>query len=275
MKIEKIKNYNQMLLAVLGTIAILFALVGLIAFMGTVINELRWNRYKDVEGGILSGEKIEELQKENEREQVISYELPKLTDTLNSVYIIPISHKTLNEPEQIEGLLDIYQNSKGKLKSDNRYANRFYGAYNNLIVYDQKTGTGNRLFDQRVNFNEIEVEYFDDDILLLLRVAEKDTHKDGVINMLDFKNLYIYSLGEKQLKKIGNEDMDVLRHQFLNESKDVIIQFGIDKNSNGKYEEYNEPAIIKRYHYSTGSLNDIVNPTTHANLQMMLEGTEK
>ena len=72
MKIEKIKNYNQMLLAVLGTIAIIFALVGLIAFMGTVINEFRWNRHNDVEGGILSDEKIEELQKENKREQVIS-----------------------------------------------------------------------------------------------------------------------------------------------------------------------------------------------------------
>lgn len=95
MKIEKIKNYNQKLLAVLGTIGAIFLVIALIAFISIVIKEFRWSNYDDVETGILSNEKIEKLQKENKREQVISYETPKLIDTLNSVYIFPVSHKTL------------------------------------------------------------------------------------------------------------------------------------------------------------------------------------
>ena len=274
MKIEKIKNYNQKLLAVLGTIAIIFALVGLIAFTVMIIDEFRWNRNNDMETGILSEEKIEELQKENKREQIISYELPQLIDTLNAIYIIPVSHITLNEPEGIQGLLDVsYSNSK--LNVDSRYASQFYGVYNNLIVYDRKAEISHKLFEQRVNFNEIKAEYFADDILLLFNVAEKDTYRDGVINLQDYKSLYIYSINERQLKKVENDNMDIFSYAFLNESKDLIIQFGIDKNKNGRYEDHNEPAIIKSYNYLSGSLTDIVNPTTHANLQMMLEGTEK
>ncbi|MDN5211908.1 hypothetical protein QQ020_07590 [Fulvivirgaceae bacterium BMA12] len=274
MKIEKIKNYNQMLLAVLGTIAIIFALVGLIAFAVMIIDEFRWNRNNEMETGILSEEKIEELQKENKREQVISYELPQLVDTPNAIYIIPVSHITLHEPEGIQGLLDAsYSNSKQDI--DSRYASQFYGVYNNLIVYDQKAETSNKLFEKRVNFNEIKAEYFSDDILLLFKVAEKDTYRDGVINLQDYKSLYIYSISEGQLKKIGNDDMDIFSYAFLGDSKDLIIQFGIDKNKNGRYKSYNEPTIIKRYHYLSGSLTDIVNPTTHTNLQMMLEGSEK
>jgi hypothetical protein len=56
-------------------------------------------------------------------------------------------------------------------------------------------------FDERVNFSKINTEYFSDDILLLFKVAKKNTHKDGVINLLDFKSLYIYSINEKKIKK--------------------------------------------------------------------------
>ena len=91
MKIEKIKNYNQKLLAVLGTIGGIFLVVALVSFISIVIQEHRRYDYEEPETGILSEEKIEKLQKENKREQVISYETPILIDTLNSKYIIPTS----------------------------------------------------------------------------------------------------------------------------------------------------------------------------------------
>ncbi|WP_459209248.1 hypothetical protein [Aquimarina rhabdastrellae] len=277
MKTEKIKNYNQKILAILGTLAIILIIVSILGIGGVAISEfLRFKNYDDTETGILSDEKIEELQKENKREQVISYKTPQLIDTLNSVYIIPISHKNLNEAEDINGVLNIRKPSgKNYKSSDRRYSRKYYGTYNNLIIYNQQNDSTNKLFDKRVNFNNIDSEYFSDEILLLFKVAEKDTYKDGVINLLDFKSLYIYSLNQRKLKKIENSEMDIVSYKFLNESKDLIVSFGIDKNNNGKYEELNEPTMIKKYNYKTGKLIDIIDEKMNSELQKMLEGTEK
>lgn len=277
MKIEKVKNYNQKILAILGTLAIILVIVLIIGISGIAISEIfRFNNDGPIETGILSDEKIEELQKENKREQVISYETPKLIDTLNSVYIIPVSHKNLNEAEDINGLLNMRKSSSSSYElSDSRYSRQFYGAYNNLIIYNQKNNLSHKLFDKRANFNDIKVEYFTGDILLLFNVAEKDTYKDGVINLLDFKSLYIYSLAKKKLKKIENKEMDIVSYKFLNESKNLIVSFGIDKNKDGKYEDLNEPTIIKKYNYETEKLTDIIGEKTNSELQKMLEGTDK
>ena len=277
MKIEKIKNYNQKLLAILGTLGALFLVIALIAFISIIIKEHRdYSSYNDVETGILSDEKIEKLQQENKRLQVISYETPKLIDTLKSVYIIPVSHKMLNQKEDINGVLNGFVGASGEhyASSDNRYSSGFYGAYNNVIIYNQNNQINKKLFDKRVNFNTIHTEYFDNDILLLIQASEKDTYKDGVINLEDFKSLYIYSFKQKKMKKVSIEGMDVFNYKFLNNSTDLIIEFGIDKNSDGQYESYNEPILIKTYDFKSGTLSDIIDNQTHSDLQKTLEGSE-
>lgn len=276
MKIDKVKNYNQKLLAVLGTIGAIFLVVALISFISIVIQEHRRSSYNDPETGILSDEKIEKLQKENKREQVISYETPKLIDTLNSIYIIPVSHKTLNEKENINGLLNAYSYSEEFYKKpDSRYSGGFYGAFNNVIIYNPNNGNNKKLFDERVNFNDIKTEYFDKEILLLIKASEKDTYKDGVINLKDFKSLYIYSFSQKKMQKVGIDGMDIYNYKFINNSQDLIIGFGIDKNNDGQYEEYNEPILIKKYDFESGLLTDIVDQKTSSDLQKTLEGTQK
>lgn len=276
MKIEKVKNYNQKLLAVLGTIGALLLLVALIALISEVIRDYRWSNNDDVEIGILSDEKIEELQKENKREQVISYETPKLVDTLNSIYIIPVSHKKLNEAEDINGLLSVKRTSRSSYESsDNRYSRQFYGAYNNLIIYNQQNDSTNKLFNKRVNFNNIDTEYFSNEILLLFKVAETDTYKDGVINLKDFKSLYIYSFSQNKMQKVGIDGMDVYNYEFINNSKNLIITFGIDKNDDGQYQEHNEPTVIKKYDFANGQMTDIISKEISSDLQKTLEGTEK
>lgn len=271
----KIEKYNQRILAVLGTVGVIFLIVALLAFISiTIMEHRRFNDY-DTETGILSDEKIEELQKENKREQVISFRQPRLIDTLNSTYIIPVSHKTLDEQEDINGLLNAYSGSSKYEPSDSRYSSGIYGNYNNVIVYKPKAGNSKKLFNERINFNQIQSEYFDDDIYLLMNIAKKDTYKDGVINLKDFKSLYIYSLNSGSLKNIGIDGMDVFDYEFLNESKDLIIRFGIDKNDDGTYNEYNEPTIIKKYNLESEILTDIVDEKIRSELQKTLEGTKK
>jgi hypothetical protein len=277
MKIEKIKNYNQKLLAVLGTIGAIFLVVALVSFIFIAIQESRRYDYNEPETGILSEEKIQELQKENKRKQVISFESPILVDTLNLNYIIPVSHKTLNGTEDIVGLLNAFTSSDSKIskKNDDRYSRRFYGVFNNVILYDGKKGTNNKLFNNRLNFEKIETEYFDDEILLLIKASDKDTFKDGVINLKDFSSLYIYALNEGEMRKIEISGMDVFHFNFIEKTKDLIIEFGVDKNNDGFYENYNEPTIIKRYDFKNQKLVDIIDPKISSELQKLLEGTEK
>lgn len=280
MKIEKVKNYNQKLLAILGTIGGVFLVVALVSFISIVIQEHRRFDYNEPETGILSEEKIEKLQKENKREQVISYETPILLDTLNSKYIIPVSHKTLDEEEDISGLLGLTNGftgseSKEYVKKDERYSRKYYGEYNNIIVFDESKSTNIKLFKNRINFNEIKSEFFKNEILIIINASEKDTFKDGVINLRDLSSLYIYSLKEMKMRKIGIKGMDVFSYKFINGSKNLIIEFGIDKNKNGAFEDYNEPIILRKYDFKSQRLIEIIDEKINSELQKKLEGTKK
>lgn len=276
MKIEKVKNYNQKLLAILGTILVLLAAVGLVLFVffgiTEISREIRYNRPYD---GILSDERIEELQKENKRQQVISYDFPRLVDTLNSVYIIPVRHKTLKEAEYIDeellGLMNFYESEE----IDARYSKSYYGSFNNLLIFDVKEKSLTTLFDERINFNEIRTEIIGNEILILFSAALKDTYKDGVINLRDLKSLYIYSLSDKRLRKISEDDMDVLNYDFAYDTKDLLISFGIDYNKDGKYNSSSEPSVIKKYDFINDQLVDIIDNETNIQLQKLLEGSDK
>ncbi len=252
------------------------AIIGLISISVFAIDEImRSFRNNNQDDGILSDEKIEELQKENKRQQLISYETPRLVDSLNLIYIIPVTHKTLNSAEFIDeevlGLLDMH----GSYKSDKRYSRQYYGNFNNLLVYDYKKHSIHKLFNDRINFGNIQTEYFKDDILVLFSASTKDTYKDDVINQEDYKTLYIYSLNDKRLREIQLDSADVSQIIFVENSKDLIIQFGIDHNKDGKFDQYSEPSLIKKYDYKSEKLVDIVSQEINAELQRKLEGTKK
>lgn len=276
MKIDRIKNYNQKMLAVLGSIVVLIAIVALIATISFAIDEInRSLRRNNQDEGILSDERIEELQKENKRKQLISYDIPSLVDTLNLIYIIPVSHKTLNSEEYIDdqvlGLMDMH----GSYKTDSRFSSMYYGDFNNLLIYDYKNHKIDKLFENRINFEDIRTEYFQDDILVLFKASTKDSYKDGVINQQDYKTLFIYSLKSKDLKEISLENMDISDIQFIENSKDLIINFGIDHNQDGKYDKYREPSILKKFDFDKGELVDIISEKLNTELQKKLEGTNK
>ena len=276
MNIEKIKNYNQKLLAILGTVLLLISIVGLISIIYFAITEInRSYRYNNQDVGILSDEKIEELQQENKKQQLISYEIPRLVDTLNLVYIIPVSHKTLNSAEFIDKDVLGLMNTHRSKKIDSRYSKQYFGDFNNLLIYDYKSDNIERLFEDRVNFENIQIEYFMDDIILLFKAATKDTYKDGVINQLDYKILFLYSLKDKMLKEIKLKNADVYQIKFVENSKDLIVKFGLDHNKDGKFDVSTEPSLIKKYDFKRGELKDIVSEKINKELQMKLEGRKK
>ncbi len=279
MNIEKVKKYNHKLLAVLGTIVALMALIGLISLLTFVVGDISSSFGSNNQDGILSDEKIELLQKENKRQQIVSYQIPELVDTLNLIYMIPVSQKTLNNPEGIEddGVLGLLDMQGGSFSSGKKYRKRsYYGSYNNLLIYDAKKENSTKLFDDRVNFEKIDTKYFDDnDVFIVFTAATADSFKDGLINSKDLKKLYIYSVAEQKLKDVSLNNADVIAYKFVNESKNLLVQFGIDYNEDGKYESSKEPKTLRLFNYKSGALSEIVSKEIHSQLQKKLEGSSK
>lgn len=276
MNIEKVKSYNQKVLAGLGTLVVLFGIVGLIAVAHEVIEDIKRDRYYENEvKGILSDEEIEELQKKFQRQQLVNYKEFILLDTVQHLYMIPVGQKDLKNPEASEygllGLLDIESSYEYELQ-DGRYTGSHYGDYNNLLIYDEKGNTQKKLFDFRVNFTMIKIKRFEDDILLLMNIASKDTHKDGVVNLNDLNDLFIYSLKEDRLRKVSLEGSDLLNYDFIPDSKDLLIRYGVDYDKSGFYTANIEPSVIMKYDYLNEDLSAVVDDKLHGELQKMLEG---
>lgn len=274
MKIEKIKNYNQKLLAALGTVLLLIAIIGL----GIIILEVGSDIYRSLKrndqiGGIISDDGVKELQDENKRKQLISYDSPTLVDTINSIYVIPVSHITLDKAEGINGLLN-YESALPATRYGTQVSNEFYGQFMNLLIYDERKGEAKQLIDNRINFEKYEIKYFEDDVFILFKASDKDSHKDGIVDLRDLTSLFLYSLKEGKLYNIGLENRAIKSYDFVNDSKDLLIQFGIDHNNDGSFNAYNEPVDIKKYVFETGNLEDVINNNIDQNLQKLLEGSD-
>lgn len=277
MNIERIKNYNQKLLAVFGTLLGLVAVIGLVFFLYVAISEFFWDTYEYEDEGILSHEKVEELLEENKRQQLVTYNDPQLLDTVNMVYLVAVSHRFLDTPEYIDGgvlgLLNTFE-PKSSSKLDYRYSQQYYGYFNNMLLYDYKKNQLVKIIEKRVNFDEFQVEYFENDIIVWFKASTKDTYKDGVINQNDLRSLFLYSLKERKLKEINIDNADVKRVSFVENQKDIFITFGLDKNENGRFDRKEEPTQIKLYNFETGEISNLVSNQIHQELQKSLEGTK-
>jgi len=271
MNIDKIKNYNQKMLALFSTIVVLMAAIGLISFLGFIISDL-WPSKPIVETNVLlADEQVERFGRDSLRQQIISYEEPRLVDTACLVYLIPVALRTLENPEYygegVDELLDKFSSgSSRKIR-----VKQFYGSFINLIVYDYKNSKTWNVCDARVMGKNLAVVYYDDEILAVFEASEKDTDKDGKITLADFTNLNVYSFKESRLKRVGKDDMTVLSYKFVEGTKDLLILFGIDRNKDGKFNSATEPIQVFKYNYSTGSLANVIDSATQKEIQRIID----
>lgn len=268
MDIDKIRNYNQKILAVLGTVLLVTATIGLIMLVVTVSKSL-FPRSQSTTNSLLSDDKAIELKKDSLRQQIISYQSPRLVDTLNLVYLIPVDVKTLEKSEKIdkERFSDI---GKKREVYELNTEHEFYGSFNNLIVYDYKNNANQKVCDYRIIGTDLLVKYFEDEIVIVFTGAEKDTNKDGVVTLDDFKSLFVYSLKDKNLRKIEIKNSTVDSFKFVEKKKDILITFGCDRDADNIYDSEKDPTFIMKYDYVNKSLVPIVDKGLEAGIQKII-----
>jgi hypothetical protein len=273
MNIEKVKNYNQKMLATLSTILVIMAAIGLISLIVYLIAEIIPDK-KPKTNTLLADEKVEQLKKDSLRQQIISYDNPLLIDTINLVYLIPVNVKTLGKPEDLDseimGLMDI-RPGKAFGSSERYFEEYFYGSFNNLLIYDYKNSITQKICDRRIIGTDLSYNYFLDDIMISFSGAESDTDKDGIITLKDMRSLYIYALKEKRLRHISIKNSTVLSFEHIKPYKDLLITFGYDRNKDDLFEGNTEPRFIMKYDFQSDSLFPIVEKKLEMEIQKLID----
>ena len=275
MDIEKIKNYNQKVLAVLCTLGVVFLLICTIIVL---IEAWPHGGYEVSPQGLIADEETEALNQENLRRQIVSYETPWLIDTLQSIYIVPVSIKTLKRPEEAtttgDGVLNLMDISSSRFKKGGGYYNhkRFEGKYANLIVYDGVNGNTKSLFDERVIIGNVQTYYFKDDILLVFYVATKDTDKNGVIDLNDLRSLNLYSFQNGTMRRISEGNNQVADYRFMENTKDLLIELQLGQYQDNQFTYSSSPQKIMKYDYNSQQLTNIIPDKIQDEMQKLVEG---
>jgi len=258
MDIEKIKNYNQKVLAVFLTALVAFAAIGLLSLIVFLFTEV-FNFSRSSSYNSLEGIQVDEIQQNsNSKDNYklhVSYNFPDLVDTSNQIYIIPVSHQTQ---------YDIQNNlmKRGKYSGLNSYGGSdsydYYSQsiYINLLIYDAKNASLEKLFNQQIIIGEYNKYIYKDDILVVFEAADKDSNKDGQLSLNDETSLYFYSVMNKIMKQARIEGQTVLQYSFIAETKNAIIRFGL--NPDNRREKDNEqvisPGILGQFSFDSDKL---------------------
>lgn len=279
MKIEKVKNFNQIILAIAGVLGLFLLLIFVVMAVSDLFQD--WNvgsgRNRTITNSLISEDEVEALNQENLRLQIVSYEVPWLIDTTNVVYVIPVSVSTLDKPETVvessgdEGLYALMDTYSSVRKKGYYEANYFEGQYVNLIVYKPIENKTILLFNERIMLNGLRTYHFENDVLLIFYTVEKDTNKDGLINFNDDKNLCVYSLKTEKIHRIAEGENSITDYQFVEESKDLLIEFSLSQYNDVKFKSY-KPRKIMKYNFETGKLSEVVPDQIQQQIQHLVEG---
>ncbi|MCF8297057.1 MAG: hypothetical protein K9J13_05870 [Saprospiraceae bacterium] len=274
MKIEKLKNYNQKILAIFGTLLILIVVVVIVWSLTEYFRSFRY-AYTPNESVIVSEEVAVDNFENNIRTHKISIEDFELIDTLRRLFLIPVSQTSLEMEEAIfkysrnsgetDGLLNLYGGN----------SNFYYGqqSFNNALIYDSKDGSMIKLFDKRVSISNMYIEKKYDETFILFAVIDKDTYQDKILDKDDYKTLCIYSTKTETIKAILNENADFKEYYFLEGKEHMIIKYGIDTNKDGTC-NWDEPTVLKRYSMKDDKLEPLVSNDLYNELQDLLDGKE-
>jgi|WetSurMetagenome_2_1015567.scaffolds.fasta_scaffold163971_1 hypothetical protein len=273
MNIEKVKNYNQKMLAVFITIIVGIAAIGLISFIVFLFSEIIPNNKPDT-NTLLSEKKLDQLKKDSLRQQIISYNTPELVDTTSLLYLIPVNVKTLTKPEkmdkQVLGILDVNKEA-GYSSSRFNTERSYYGSFNNILLYDFKNNQSRMIVGKRIIGSDLQYKYFDDEIILTFTGSEYDTDLDNQITLKDLQDLFIYSLKDRVLKQLKQPNSTVESYKFVTGEKDILITFGYDRDKNNNFDIETEPTYVMRYNFKTGEIQNIVDKNLESEIQAIID----
>lgn len=268
---DKLKKYNLIILAVIGTLLLIYLIIG-----GGVYGYemLTYNSSDDTwyEPGIISEEVTDSLILEEKRKQIITFNKIELIDSVNRIYLIPVSHRNLENDESTGELLGLTNQF-----IDNYDPRRYKSgvSYNNLIVYNSSDNISKIIFENRISISDFLFIKNMGNQYVLIRGTNEDSNKDGYVDSYDIQELFVYDIRQGKILEIKTkEGLSYINFADIKRDGELIIQFGVDRNKNGEYDIKFEPKIYYKLDLLEGGIIPIVTEGQINNLQKLLEGSK-
>ena len=266
---SKLNRYNQVLLAIIGTVTLIFLVVGGILIIVSLYQDLSWgNEYEEL--SLMSNEKVEELVKDSLRKELISFSRIVLIDSINEKYLLPVDQAHLIDGEfvnddELLGLTNTFINGKETYYSrDNNY--------NNLLIWDRKNSEISALFEYRVSINDFQILSSNERLFVLIIVTKDDTNKDGFLDYKDLEQAFIYLSNTDNLIEIPSTNRDFLDFTKTYPDEEIILLYGIDENEDGVYQRNKEPSFFYELDLLNGKTELLVDKGMLLELQRKLDG---
>lgn len=265
---EKLRKYNQKLQAIIGTIIVLFLIGLLIAgIVALIIDNIPHNPIENGDSITINGQ---EGNKTKFRDQIISFEDPYLIDTLNKIYLIPITQVNLKVPEVIAQDVQYLRGPDYALEAKDYYYNRNYGSYNNFVLFDQTKNEKKKLFSKVTYISSYQMKTIDSSVFVFFEGTTEDSNGNQKLDQEDLKSLYIYAVNTGLMRNITYSNMSFEEYYPLLASSQLLLKFKIDKDKNG-YSEFREPSRYKVLDLSTGTTTDFLDENLLQELQSLID----
>ena len=266
-KVDKIKNYNQIILAIAGTLGVILLLLAAIFALDEIFDP--FSPASNYNQGILSKEETNEGNEDSLRKQIISFPRLQVVDSAKQVILMPVTQANLIAAErnnQSFGLMDSKKIGRSYVKSNRN-------VYNNLVLHDKLNNQSQIIFNERISIKDFIIHENEQNKYIVIPACNVDSNKDGYLNEDDLQELFIFDLQNRMLHKIkSKENYTTLKVYQPNKSTDLIAHFGIDRNNNGRYNRTREPMVFYRVNLETMMIEEYVDEAQIGELQALLEG---
>jgi len=260
---KKVRNYNQFLLALAGTIAILF-IIG--AGLLTAYETFRYYSKEEHTTGILSNDETDELQKDSLRKQIISFERLSIIDSAKQLYLLPVTQADLVDYERSGSLLSLPRTDHKLLRFKSH-------VYNNLVLCDLNNEFSKIIFDSKVSISHFTKHEIKEKKYIIIIASAKDSNHDQYLNSDDLQDLFIYNIEKSELTQIELEENFTTLSVFTPpKSNKLIGQIGLDRDNSGQFIKHKEPLLYYKIDVEKKQLISLVEMEQIETLQKLLDG---
>ncbi len=264
-----LKKYNEKLLAILGTLAVVgLATVLLGSLFFFIVEQFGRNNNQGREGVVVDQNQVVDTSTFSFSQQISVLE-PYQLDTLQPIFLIPIGQKNQKSKINRTAAAGLNFDSKQYLSSDYAYSS-FYGLYNNFVLIDYSKDLKTPIFDTKIAISEWAYLKIDSSKLILFKGTNRDLNKDGILNEDDFQSLFVFNVNTLEVRELTFENQTVQSFSPLKKTSKIYVRTGKDINGDGRFQFNVEPTDLYFYDAATGESETLVPDEIKSKIQKIL-----
>ncbi len=265
---SKLQRYNQKLLAIIGTVLLLFALFGVIAGIVVVIIEA-FDKPSTPDGIQVNINDSSHNRPADLIRHQISFKEPIQLDTAEAIYLSPVGQVKISEDEKSRN--SSFWGSGSSYESGKYKFNSYYGFYNNFVLNDFSKNTSHQIFKEKVVISHWAHVKIKEEDILLFRGVSSDQNNDHLLNDEDYQSLYVYDINKDGLQKFHFDNQTVLSFEPLKKTDFVMVKVGEDINGDKVYFSNSEPQKTLILNVHTKKLEELIPDTMKESIQKLIE----